>query len=410
MTLKMCMDGTTLLKDAVTNTALTMAGGVGGAWTEESNWRTLLGARAPVIAGATDNLLADENASFEGGTVGNWAVETGGATIAIDATQAWHGSKSIKTTFTNTDQVRVSLNATALTLASTQYTLSARIKATAGIDVRFDFYDSGGGHQRGTNVTATGEWQTITATKTYGVGLVRNISVEFWNTLHAAGNVCYIDAIQLEAGAVATPFCLNSRTACTMTIPTATIGMGVGPTSFSFAVNEPWAGNDGVLHVLLDCGAYKVMKDAANNLVFEITDGAAGVKSMGIAVTAVNMAANTAHIIQCGHDGAGVPWVNLNGTAGAVAAGAGTGIPAASGATLYVATDDTGANPWNGAALAAARNRTLSATEITALSAMTSWNTMLNQIGGDPNNLAKAAFITGHRISGYRIGPTNVGI
>ena len=60
-------DGTTANLDLVTGSPFTMAGGVGGAWTEESNWRTLLGVKAPVIAGARDNLLSNAQASFEDG-------------------------------------------------------------------------------------------------------------------------------------------------------------------------------------------------------------------------------------------------------------------------------------------------------------------------------------------------------
>jgi hypothetical protein len=115
-----------------------------------------------------------------------------------------------------------------------------------------------------------------------------------------------------------------------------------------------WAGNDGVLHRILDTtgpnNRLSIYKTAANNLVLEITDNAGGVKSKS---GAVSWAANARVQIVASWDTAGVLRFYLATVSGAfaeltTAAGAGTGLITTLGATLCLGANTDGTEAANG--------------------------------------------------------------
>src|SRR5450756_2022435 len=119
---KLAMDGTTSVVDNISGAAFTKTGGVSNAWTESSNFRTILGVSAPVIAQQTINLstYASDNSTFENGTVGNWSALQN-CTIAV-AAQGFHGTKSLQVTATAAgQQTRTYRVITAITSALTQF-------------------------------------------------------------------------------------------------------------------------------------------------------------------------------------------------------------------------------------------------------------------------------------------------
>ena len=371
-------DGTTDIKDAVHNTAFTMTGGVSGAWTEESNFQLpvstgLLGSYAPVIAQATDNLLVDENASFEGGTVGDWSL-VDFCTRAASTAQAYHGSYSLAIT-ASAFFFDCGIDVSSVTSASNGYTVSARIKGTVGTKYAFYMLDSVGS-TTGTAVTADGTWQTIVCYHVYaGTGR----TVYLMNTTGSSGgDVVYLDAIQLQLGSPQTPFALDYRTATTMTFPTASLGLKAGmPLTIMCVVNTPWDGTSADDHVLFDTGS----AGGINRLAVGAGAGTAGVytwdstgamKSTTGVINASNWAANTPHIIIVTMDSANSQHLFLDGVE--LTTHAGTGVrESALGTDIYVGTDLINIEQLNGSILCAVWGEVLSDAEIADLSDMTTW-------------------------------------
>jgi photosystem II stability/assembly factor-like uncharacterized protein len=197
---------------------------------------------------------------------------------------------------------------------------------------------------------------------------------QFWIYSSAACEI-YIDVVQLETGAVQTPFALDTRTACTMTIPTATIGLVAGQDlSAVVVVNTPWDGTDAGTHYLMNFasaaypGSYLQLSSSAGTLYWQ-----SGAQFASKAINASNWAANTNHIIVVTRQGANMQ-VYLDGVAGTATT---TATPELTlDANLSIGTDNAGANFVNGAILCAIWNRVLSAAEIATLSAGTDWDTM----------------------------------
>lgn len=375
----MCMDGSyNPIGDAIhAPLAFTTTGGVGNTWPgDPSNRRTILGAYAPVIAQACDNLLPDQDASLEGAGIGNWAGARGAETLTNETAWAKHGTHSNKmvTTVANDNQGG-SCQVTAATSASTQYTMSVTIynPGVADITLQLFFYDVVAGFQTSSNfAVAAGATTTQSLTKTYGTGAARYVGIRQPAT---TVSTWYIDAIQLEAGAVRTPFALDYRTACTMTIPTASIGLVPGQdASFLFLVNAPWAGNDGVSHHYFSAdtpGTFRLSKDSSNIIYWEVGNKYA----VSAALTPANYAADVNHVVIATVSGTSNCQVYLDGTAGT----AGTTITREVGlnANLYIGTTVAGLYPLNGAILAALWGRVLTGAEITALSAPATWASLL---------------------------------
>ena len=91
------------------------------------------------------------------------------------------------------------------TAAATQYTLSAYVTGTGKFRLRL--YDNVSGYQQSAVYTATaGEWTRYTFTATYGAGSTDRQC----GFLSTDGVEIYFDAVQLEAGSAATPYCDGS--------------------------------------------------------------------------------------------------------------------------------------------------------------------------------------------------------
>lgn len=373
----MAVDGTTAVLDAIHALAFTKTGGVGNTWPgDSSNFRTLLGAQAPVIAQACDNRLSDQDASFEAAGVGSW-VDLVHSILTNVTTWAYHGYRCLKLSSSDGGPFQSGIEISGITEASHQYEISLKFKATAGSTYTFRFMEDGVARPDARTIVATGAVQTAAVIVTFSTGGARTFQI-ICND--AVALPIYVDAVQIEAGAVQTPFCLHDplhRHACTMTIPTATIGLTAAPLSLAFVVNEPWAGNDGVLHTLYDDDAISIYKTAANALTFEVKDVGAAVKTMAGAVTAANMAANTTHFIVATLTG-GVLTLKLNNVALTTGAGAGTGIPTNFNALEYFGTDTAGANFWNGALLGVGWGKALSVAEQTTFAGLATWASVID--------------------------------
>jgi hypothetical protein len=381
---KLLSDGTTAIKDLVSGVAFTMIGGVSNAWTETANFRTLLGVTAPVIAQATTNLLtyASDNSTFEGGTTGTWADD--GLTPAIEAVEAWHGTKSMKGTVAAGNK-RATLDITAVSSVAA-YTLSCWVKAgtgSVGDTITLALVGDTSGATSGTAVTLTSSWQQAKVTKTFAAGDT-TLRSAYITSNGSANDIVYIDAVQLETGSIVTPYACDSaddavtRTACTQTI--ATPFAAGSPISIICVVNTPWAGDDGVLHFLVNqnstgANAIYIRKDAANTIGVVTRDNASTAKTKSKAVTSTNWAANTNHIIIATIAADNTLQIFLDGVEGTTSVGT-SGRESSVAADLYIGARSTGTSPLNGAILCAMWGRVLSGAEITALSSLAAWSTL----------------------------------
>jgi len=270
----------------------TLTGGVGGSWSEESNFQEILGVKAPVIAEATDNLLDDEDASFESGTRGNW---NNAFTPSIVTTWAKHGTRSMKCSAESTPGDYEKLDVTSITSAGSTYTVQATIKAvTAG--TKIGFYQNVAPLLTWSDYVDEGNEGLASATITFdGASTTRCILV----TPSAYPCEFYIDAIQLEQKAYATPFALNSRTATTCKFPTADLGLTAGQDlSIVVVTKTPWAGDDGANHAFWSLGdtspARLRLYKSSNNKVYLDGNNAS---SASAALNSTTWAADTMHIV-----------------------------------------------------------------------------------------------------------------
>ncbi len=147
------------------------------------------------------NLLTDNEASIET-TSGGWGVLGGGVvTLTQDATQYWHGTKSLKVV---TDGAAASQGAggAALTVVTVnlKYTASAWVKGTAGQNLRIVIleYTAASAYvgETQTTFTATGSWQRVQVSRTFGAtGAKSKIYIRNNGTY---AYTYYIDGAQLE--------------------------------------------------------------------------------------------------------------------------------------------------------------------------------------------------------------------
>jgi len=229
------------------------------------------------------------------------------------------------------------------------------------------------GTTAGTLVTADGTWQTAKCSKTWAADTVRRIYL-CAHTDALAGEIIYWDAIQLEVGGVQTPYCVDvnddavTRTACTMSIPTATIGLTAGQDITVMAVISPvWSTPTGV-----DNSIFHAQDASATNrlrLYHEI-DTLYWEVGNKYAIKAATMVGGSTHIAIATRTG-GTIQVFFDGVAGAAVTGGTAEISL--NANTYIGTTTGGGWWFNGAILCAIWGRVLSAAEITAISAWTLW-------------------------------------
>jgi hypothetical protein len=163
--------------------------------------------KAVQVAEATTNLVT--NPSFETNTTGwnQYTYQTPTATwdgrTSAEAAYGEYSYKITKTDGTTTDRVGLSRNF-AITSGVT-YTLSAYVKSTVGTSVVL--YADTGLPSTSITATASGDWQQLTITATATQTTTARLIV--WSVGMAA-HTMYIDAVQLEQKAYATPYCDGS--------------------------------------------------------------------------------------------------------------------------------------------------------------------------------------------------------
>lgn len=147
------------------------------------------------------------NPSLEVDATGYKRISTAGNLTTRVTTQAYSGSASLESAFSNSDGAFFDVSS--LTASST-YTFSVWVKGTAGDTVRLDLNErvsstTDVGTTTGNVVTLTGSWQRLSVTRTFGATgvyarlLMRNVSATM------AGPT-YWDALQLEVGSTASDY------------------------------------------------------------------------------------------------------------------------------------------------------------------------------------------------------------
>ena len=305
------------VKDLVTNNNFTITGGVGTGFTEPSNYRTVLGVEAPVLSGATDNLVNDNDALVLN-TIGAWGTLVN-CTLAASTLAPWGGySYSGKLTVTADGVASATLDVTAVT-ANAQETASVWFKGTAGRKYLISLVGNSSGTTSATAVTATGDYQRITLTKAFAADTTRTMLIQC-DTDAKAGDIVYWSAVQIESGATATNFCLGARVASSAAI-TCPVAAG-GAFSALFALKKlstlttetivdcRTAGNgwrvicrDGRLLLEVSNGttgkAQYATIPATADPMFYVTRNASGAMDIGYAGSATSQ---TAHALGSGND------------------------------------------------------------------------------------------------------------
>jgi hypothetical protein len=149
---------------------------------------------------SSNNLLSDEDTSFEGGTTGNFIDWWGKCTLVNSVAEAFDGTHSIKQT--NTHDLDAQCQGYPPALANGLYTVSVKFKGVVGKNYRLDL--DGGGYSYGTPVTATGGWDTCACTVNVTTGALGIYPTQM--ATGSTGLVVYWDAFLLESGPTATPF------------------------------------------------------------------------------------------------------------------------------------------------------------------------------------------------------------
>jgi hypothetical protein len=154
--------------------------------------------KAAQLAGAVTNCV--HNPSIETNTTG-WGV-AGGAAVTRITNLGYVGTCCAKLSGSTNGYTNIVV--TSATSANTQYTMSAYVYGTGKFKLRI--YDNVSGYRSSSEYTATTEWTRYTYTATYGAGSTDR-QCGFIST---NGVEIYFDAVQLEQGAAATPYCDGS--------------------------------------------------------------------------------------------------------------------------------------------------------------------------------------------------------
>ena len=370
--LALLLDGTTASLDSVHKIAPTRTGGVGNVWPgHASNFRDILCARAPVIAEATDNLDANADCIFTPFVGVTWAPINGAATSASTETEGY-GSSSMLITCGAAANGGAQL--ACVTVAAQPYTCSCRVRANnagaVGEVVRINFDGTTA------DVTLTANWQTLAVTDASASGVA--IDAQIYFTAGENGDEVLVSMWQRENKAYRTPFALDSRTACSMSFPTASLGLTAGqPLSIVVVTKTPWAGNDGISHFLFNnrvgiaINAFYLLKMSTNEFRFIIYDAAGAWKKSSFVADAANWAADITHVVIITASSSNDLALHVDGSSLGVLAGVGVR-EAALNATTDIGTYG-GTLPVNAATLCATYNRVISANEISLLSRMGAW-------------------------------------
>jgi len=350
--LKFVMDGTTGLLNAVDLTPMAMTGGVANSFAATSNFRTLLGSSAPVIAAACTNLEAAADAIFTPWASVTWAA-TGTGAIAAD-TDGEYGSSSMLMTCgaTATDGASLANVAT----AGQPYTCSCRVKAhnAAAVGKHLQLtYDT----TASAALELTTSWKTLVVSDASASGTGPTCTVLF--TDGVAGDEVLVSAWQREKTATQTPFALPgatpSRTASKMTIPTPfAAGNAI---SLLFVVNTVWSAAASLVATNLfdtytSADSGNGVRVRAYQTYVEVMNYRQGAtKEKQLAINGTNWAAGANHIVIATLDAANTQQIFLDGVAGATVVG--TAARETTNGDSYIGTAFNGSAQFNGSILCA---------------------------------------------------------
>jgi len=299
-----------------------------------------LGYRASGAYTNLDYALDPDNPSAEGGTAGTHTATGGGITVIT--TDFWHGSRCFKQTPTGAAPT-FDTDLMAVTAAGTQYTTAAMVKATATRTIRASLIGDTSVPTSG-DFTATGDWQLVYVTKTFAAGDTTSRDRSILLTDGIAGDTFLVDAIITVTGGTVPMFEESECVATSATFPTP---FAAGePVSFLCFVWTPWAGNDGVAHVIfsnIGAGNNRLYMDkpAGNYLRISTIDNAGAAKHNIIGTTAINWPAGSFHAIAASLPAAGDYRLALDGVLATAPGGAGVR-ESAVGAVIFLT------NPLNG--------------------------------------------------------------
>lgn len=160
--------------------------------------------KAVQVAEATTNLVT--NPSFETGVAGGWAVHNGaGGDLAVvqDTGASWYGSASAKLTSTTVNLSQFYYGIPTNFSSGTTYTCTVWIKASAAANITLKLQKHLSPYNTYTSLVcaATTEWQQFSLSWTASV--TEQARVDLYPT---AGTTFWIDAVQVEAKAYATPY------------------------------------------------------------------------------------------------------------------------------------------------------------------------------------------------------------
>lgn len=374
---KLAMDGTTAVLDNISGAAFTKTGGALGAWTDPSNFRTLLGAQAPVIAEASDNLEAVPDEIFTPWASITWAAINSAAIAALAGGQ--YGSESAKITCgaDPTGGMGISCACT----AGQPHTCSCQVKANnagaVGKTARINWDGTTA------DIVLTANWQTLTVTDASASGTPLTASVYFTNGANT--DELAVSAWQRGNKAYKLPFARDYRTATTCKIANPLIAGQ--PFSAAFVVNSVWPGNDSLSHYIFSADAAPnllyLRKYSDNNLYAWVADSAGTAYSKRVAVNATNWAAGVDHRIVMTRAANGTINAYLDGAAFTLQSGT-PRTESVLNANISIGTFGTGAYPANASILCAIWGRVLTGTgttgEIGALSSLANWADLYNSL------------------------------
>ncbi len=167
---------------------------------------------------------------------------------------------------------------------------------------------------------------------------------------------------------------LSSTPSSTIRIPRAG-NLDLGKGTVTLSVSHPWAGNDGLRHVLLDTGASSIKnrllleKTSGNILRLVVTDKNGIQKWTGVAVDTYNMPGSGSY--SPGYSDIALTWNNgqlglyLDGARGSLGGGTGTGVLSSGGSYIFLGTTVEGTYGANGTfSYMAIRNAAMTAAEV----------------------------------------------
>lgn len=196
--------GTTISSSGVSGTSfcITLSNtGQKAVYTQNGYQSTMINCTSTGVADTTLRTNLITNPSVEVDTTGWLAVA---ATLARTTTETYAGTASLQVSVTGFGGRAATVTQLATAAPNTAYTASAWVKAAAGTTVQIWLNQRAPGDIfSNSSFTATGSWQRITKTVT------TSPTVQYINVYvgaQTAGNVVYVDAVQLEVGSTATDY------------------------------------------------------------------------------------------------------------------------------------------------------------------------------------------------------------